>query len=839
MKYKFIFMYFILFFCITSVTAFPSTNLTAYWNFGQSSGIEPDKVDGTSNISSGDFIGVTRGVNGGVVGKSIRLDGNDDYFNISQNINEYNLTSIAISFWFNWTGETATGDNNGLYTLISFHNQSAESKSMFLNIDNRSSGRSNGLYFQIYNKRLETGATFPDTFDLTKWHNIILVKNITSWGLWVDGTLRNSTTAIETNLSNLVNQGGNLRWSTNNYFGYDNITGCIDEIGIWNYSLTANEILDIYNNGTAGIGYLPRGASVSLDDPDDSSYLMNTIVFNSTITPTNITLKNATLYLYYENGTLFNKTTNSLTGTSVIITTFNATGIPPQSYFWNVYACGNKDSGSSLCSFAESNNTFNYGYKINSETYDTSVGDLSNATFIINITLQSGLTATANLIYNGTSYLATKTTVGGDTIFTNNIDIPPVNSSSSKNFFWTLFLTNHYPTSGVNTTERTQTVTPSRFVKCSTTWPVVAVNFSVWDEDKNTIINASQFDVSFKWKLSSTSSYTKNVSYDLANEYSYTFCISPNSTFVTDVNLKISATGYASRIFTMESKSYSNISTSEKLYLLNSSDSKTVIIEVQNKEYSPLNGYTVKIYRYNPSDGSYSLIQQDVTDEYGQIIANLVENNVEYKFEFYDESMVLIKSTEKLKIACRSTICILPFTVEVASDYFDEYNNLTSYDYSLSFDNSTNIFTFTWNDNTGKSPTHRLEVTRFAFNGSTIVCNTTSTSIVGSLTCNVGGSKASYGAQAFRIIGSDERRIALINVKVGDISSVFGIEGMFVSFILLFTLITVGLFSPAIGIILYMGGIVVLWITGIVYIDTGILIAQTVIGILFIWSFRS
>jgi len=76
-------------------------------------------------------------------------------------------------------------------------------------------------------------------------------------------------------------------------------------------------------------------------------------------------------------------------------------------------------------------------------------------------------------------------------------------------------------------------------------------------------------------------------------------------------------------------------------------------------------------------------------------------------------------------------------------------------------------------------------------------------------------------------------------VKVGDLVDIFGLEGLLWGFILLFTLISVGSFNPAVGIVLYLAGFIVLGAIGIISVSPAIFFAQLIIGILFIWAVRT
>ena len=122
-----------------------------------------------------------------------------------------------------------------------------------------------------------------------------------------------------------------------------------------------------------------------------------------------------------------------------------------------------------------------------------------------------------------------------------------------------------------------------------------------------------------------------------------------------------------------------------------------------------------------------------------------------------------------------------------------------------------------------------------------MVCNSTSTSLASSLTCDVGSGEFNYRAQAFRrIAGSDdERRVGLRNVKVGNAYEIFGLEGFFWSFILLFTLIIVGIYSPPVGILLYAVGTILLGATQIIYMTPTMYIVHIAIAGLFWYAFKT
>ena len=562
----------------------------------------------------------------------------------------------------------------------------------------------------------------------------------------------------------------------------------------------------------------------------------DTVEFNATFrTPVtglvNFTLINSTLYVWNNSGFLINTTTNVISGVSNQ-TSVSVSGLTIGRYTWNYLACTNYD-----CAFGDSNLSFDYAFLVNSETFNTVVNDLTNQTFTLNLTFSpSILTNTASFVYNDVSYSAVKTEVGPDTIYSRVLDIPAVSSTQNNTFYWNILSTNG-GSQIFNTTAHNQTVNPTIFAQCNATYTTASVNFTIAKESDPSINLIADFDATFTWNLGGVQS--KNVSVNLTSSDSYQFCIQPNGTYFTDVELQISATGYQTRNYFLTEQQYTNITQFITLYLLNSSAASNIIIEVKDEGLAPLPDYTVKIYRFLPSTGSFILVAQRLTDTFGQFSESLVENTARYKFEFYDTDNVLIRTTERTNIICRSTICVLSFVVEPDSTVFNRFDDILNHEFTFLYDNATEKFVFTFNDNTGTSPTHRLLVQRFGFNGTVDVCDLSSSALVGTIECATSSIKGNYFGQVYRTVGGVETRIGTLDIVVGDTSATFGKEGLLWVALLLFVVVAVGLFSPVVSIVLFLVTHLALGVSGIVYMSPAIFMAELVIGGLVIWAFRS
>jgi len=782
----------------------------AYYSLDEGSGTKIGSKTGVWNMTALN----TPTWTSGKINNSLSFNGINQYgINKSSDLGLTN--QLTVSAWFNATTFNSAGWLVGALntTGSSYYGWSL-------------SYASGKMVFYMSNIT-EDHNVLTDAVSTDKWYFVAGTYNGTDISVYLNGAL-NSTTDVARALINLTHYDITLgRHATLDQAArYWN--GTIDEVGIWNRTLSASEINDLYNGGI-GMSY---GTNVLLVlPPDDAELIDDEINFTADFEfPTN--LVNATLFVWYSNFSLYNLSVNTVSGT-INTTNFTIPFANVDTYKWNTFVCD-----SLTCDFANVNRTFDYGYTINSEEYDTSIGDVKNATFTLNLSLaDSVISSFVNLNYNNTLYATTTTSYDNANVYQTIIDIPAITEKVNHVLSWQISLTDSLRTIQFNTTSNLQEVSPSFLEYCNATYTIRAVNFSVYDEETLVQLNETSFDISYDWFLGSGEE-TKSRFWNLS-EKTYPFCISPpQETFYVTSRIKLSKSGYNTRNYHLFEEKYTNATTEKILYLLNDSDATNVIIEVKDSGLRPLMGYAVQIDRYYPDLGEYRTVEDKLTDSFGQLTAKLVQNDISYRFRIYDTDGTLVKTSPNIIIACRASICVLQFVVADLVDDFDRFDDIDSFDYSLSFVNTTNNFVYSWTDTTGESSSKRLYVQRRLFNGTTIVCNYTSTSVVGSLSCAVGDTRASYQAQAFRkVTGEDEIRIAVLDYKVGDTFRTFGREGLFISFILLFTMVLIGLFSPSVGVSLYLVGIIILMVLGIVFISPAMLIAQIIIGVLFIWAF--
>ena len=715
-------------------------------------------------------------------------------------LNETNSSGINNSNYI-FTKDLSNGTH--VWSILAYNN---------LSLSNQSVNRTLTIDFSPPNILLNSPIDYYNsssesiTFNVTVTEDNEIVKNVS---LYLDGVL-NETNSSEVN-------------------GTYIFTKTISE-GNHNWSITST------NNNSKSATSSTRTFTIDLTAPSVSIILPNSNSTDNYVTTSNTT---ATLnWTSSDSGTgldtcwVYNISSGS---NSTVTCGDNQTfSIPYGTHTFYVYAndtVGNENSSSV---------TYTWKYKVreNSTSFNSSTYETAKEGFTANYTLGSDYsTMSANLIYNGTSYLATKTGSGN---FEKILDVPRINghnnASHNHSVKWSVTVSNATTSETLNSSITNQTATDLAWYLCNGTWVGKLVNYSIWNESDYTSASVTM-KATFNYWLGG-GSVRENNTFSLATNNSFAFC-GENMTdkrYFTEPIILLEGTGYRDRTYIFYTN-YTNTTTNTSLFMLRTEGTE-VIIQVRDSGLQPSVDTYVIIERFYPANNSYEKIVEEKTDIYGQFVANLVENTVKYRFTFKDGDNTILKETDDMTVACRATICVLPFILEDTTDDFDTFENESDYDWTFTFSNATNIFTFTWTDSSTSSATNWLKIERRLLNGTTLVYNSTSTSKSATLSYNVGSQDASYTAQAFRKVGSGTwKRIGLLSKKVGTTARTFGKEGLFWSFIMLMTLIVIGYWNPPIGIILYLAGILILGLTKIMYINPAILFAEAAIGIAFVIAF--
>lgn len=303
-----------------------NTNILAYYDFEEGTGTTTeDQISGKYNgtlvdFEAGDWVG------GKLGSYALSFDGTNNYVNLS--ILPDGWDNISFSYWFK-TDDLSINDDY----MLDMRNPAGGSPNIF-------------FYSGIANKASFYGGTNLNSdagnLDDDAWHHLVGTINDTGGvSLYVDGEINTTGTGGYSSFNtDLVILGNALPLGEGLW--YD---GEIDELAIWNKTLIASEVSDLYNDG-AGLAY--QGFGVTLDSPSDNSEEASSeIEFNCSVAGAS-SLVNMSLY-HNETGTWSLNQTVDVTGSS---NSTNFTSTITSSAIWNCEACD-----SSGCIFADSNYT--------------------------------------------------------------------------------------------------------------------------------------------------------------------------------------------------------------------------------------------------------------------------------------------------------------------------------------------------------------------------------------------------------------------------------------------------------------------------------------------------
>jgi len=462
-----------------------------------------------------------------------------------------------------------------------------------------------------------------------------------------------------------------------------------------------------------------------------------------------------------------------------------------------------------------SSTSWDYYIFENSLTYDDSVLEGKTSEFIINFTYRSSYTPSGSLIYNGTSYPATRQGTGNTILLRRNITAPAVDITSNVTFNWSIGLTNVTGTYYFNSSTFNQTINNINMSETGDPYDTAFINFTSYDEETLEEINAT-FESTFTYRIQGGSvDSIFSFSDTSENNSRWSFAFDPNDEIYTvDVVLEIDANGYTHRFYNFQGIEFTNTTTEIGLYLLNESSSSSFIISLKDSSYVPLEGMEVYIQRFYPSINAWYTMEIAETNEDGETAGHLLTEDAIYRFKIYDDGDLLYTTDETI-IICSAVPCTIEIIIpEDLDDAFEEFEDLDDLDSEITYDDSTEDITYEYSDTSGEFEQGRLYVIRIHPGNSSIehICNLTSSGSAAVLICDLTGEEnGTYIASGY-ITRTEERLVEReIFNKIRDIVNTISLDGVLWSMFLLIGIIMLGVYRPSLGIIFGAGGVVLLW----------------------------
>ena len=390
----------------------------------------------------------------------------------------------------------------------------------------------------------------------------------------------------------------------------------------------------------------------------------------------------------------------------------------------------------------------------------------------------------ATFVYDGGTYTTTRTTSGSEVNFTNSIDIP-TSLNGTISFYWTVTFTNSTGTYSFNTSTSSQTVYNLTLEECvAPTLDGLTLNFTTYDSTNMTPVN-STLEATFQF-------YANSGSGDMIVEYlfsdtnenrsNYMYCLESGGLNVTvDAFITYGATDYDNREYIINDGIIGNFTQDIPLYLTQTALTDIVTITVQDQNYDPISGALVAIQRWNVGTNTYSTIGMLTTSSTGKGIMDLELYTTWYRAVVYvDGEIVEVTDVQKLS----STT----WTITVNTGADNSYILFGDISHGLTFDNSTNITSFTWLDSSGYTNKGCLVVINQTNTGSETISNSCTESVSGTIDYQIVGDGTYTAYGVIYLTGYNTSQIVdTLNIQLGtpEIIQTVSPYGKVISFLLL------------------------------------------------------
>jgi len=391
-----------------------------------------------------------------------------------------------------------------------------------------------------------------------------------------------------------------------------------------------------------------------------------------------------------------------------------------------------------------------------SDTYnnETTEGNIETFNITINYSSTEYPNIQGNLIYNGTSYVGTKTVAGENTTFSRTLEIPPVTADVNITFYWeiTLFDDTDYD---YDSTSNNQTVRNMVIDDC-TTYTTLILNATLYDEETQEYLAAAsntseiKIDVDIFSVGGTTPIIEYYQNYSLIN--SATVCLDndlSNSTYQMDVQILYEGDSYASEFYHIQNYTLTNETTTTfplniSLFDLLDEDSQTFLITYKDGNFLPVEEALIDIQRKYVDEGIFKSVEIPKTDESGQTTGHFDLEGVIYTLVItkYGETLATF---DNIAVVCQDQVigdCRLSLNAFSTGVDFTEWEDVGDITYTMNFDESARTITTIFTTTDGSSKTILLNTTKQDRFGNTTICSDTLTSSSGTLTCNI---PASYG----------------------------------------------------------------------------------------------
>jgi len=258
---------------------------------------------------------------------------------------------------------------------------------------------------------------------------------------------------------------------------------------------------------------------------------------------------------------------------------------------------------------------------------------------------------------------------------------------------------------------------------------------------------------------------------------------------------------------------YTHISannTNISLYNIADASQTSFTLTIESNTLDSYENKFTTLVRWYPGDNTYRVVDMGQTDNTGSTVIHVEPEDVDYRIGVYELNGSLIYLASPIRMVCLTTPCSYTLTVPTTTTGYTNYLNVEN---SLTYNNNTGIWTFTWSD--PSQTTSEMNLTVYRETGTSVyeVCSSTSSGYVGAVTCNT----SAYTGRLHAVV----KRSASPAVPIAElIKEIFtspwtSTWGLWLSLIIIIPIVFVfAMISPVAGIIGGVASLIPAWYFG-------------------------
>ncbi len=715
---------------VSFTSSLPSDDVVSYWNLDQ-------LIDPVTDV-----VGSNNGTNNGAIpGEDGIIDlaydfNNNDFIEVNSLATDIQSnTEGTISLWVNFSSQ---GGSKRIFSA-----SDSGDPSSFMDLYATSAGK---ITFAIFeNSVAQLNFNTDNLYNDSDWHYVVVTVNSSGNQLYIDGSpvarsFTTGTSATQSWFNTVTNIDkvyiGDRGWSTS--LGFD---GLIDEVGIWNRSISQTEVTTIHNSGI-GLTYpfITDIVTINLISPLNDTTIAdigtNFMVSGDVLEDFNTT--NLTYYIWNNDSSLHNKTTILLNPEqSFDETLFIDEFILNRDYIWNAEICYENTTFSN-CTFSENNFTFNINvFEQISFSYDLEITEGALNSINSSISIFPGNTLTSSILeYNGTNYTTSLIFSEGFYNIVSSIVVPTVNIDTNFTFkFWYLIDGVYYESE-----ENNQTVLNTLFGICGGVSNDSLFNLFLVDE-ASSISLIGDIEISAEIVSMSSNEVVGSLNNSFSSVDNVSICFTPPSVYSLyslNAEIKYSSDGYAAEFYFIQNSDLTNFPSNITLYDLNLTDSTEFLITYKNNNFITVEGAIIQLQRRFIGEDVSKVVEAPITADGGKAIVHIDLNTNQYSASIVKDGVVLDFFAD-IVFSCDNELsgdCQKSLDGRVNPNNDIPIEELTDFSYSISVNEDDQTITVLFASPSGTPASINVLLNQIDTFGNLTSCNTTVITSAGSITCD-------------------------------------------------------------------------------------------------------